>query len=169
MRIVDHPFAPVYGQWWLRCFYYLVSRLEPTSKLGLMDRDSTGDHSALLGQIEAWTGFSAQEDLAPIFERLQEAMARTEVNQRWQAEMAPLFVDLEGTPDSGLLLLEEVFHLVHGAGIQPILPAFHTEITNATNAAIATSGATARKTSTITGTTPNSRPVRNSFAAVSCP
>tara|TARA_R100000365_G_scaffold3681_1_gene13433 strand:- start:2339 stop:2686 length:348 start_codon:yes stop_codon:yes gene_type:complete len=45
------------------------------------------------------------------FERLQEAMARTEVNQRWQAEMAPLFVDLEGTPDSGLLLLEEVFHL----------------------------------------------------------
>ena len=32
---------------------------------------------------------------------------------------------------------EEVFHLVHGAGIQPILPAFHTEITNATNAAIA--------------------------------
>ena len=32
---------------------------------------------------------------------------------------------------------EEVFHLVHGAGIQPVLPAFHTEITNATNAAIA--------------------------------
>ena len=32
---------------------------------------------------------------------------------------------------------EEVFHLVHGAGIQPILPAFHTEITQATTAAIA--------------------------------
>ncbi len=35
--------------------------------------------------------------------------------------------------------LEEVFHLVHGAGIQPALPAFHAEITAATNAAIAAS------------------------------
>ena len=33
--------------------------------------------------------------------------------------------------------LEEVFHLVHGAGIQPTLPAFHSRITAATNAAIA--------------------------------
>ncbi|MFP6634035.1 MAG: hypothetical protein VCD16_15490 [Planctomycetota bacterium] len=32
---------------------------------------------------------------------------------------------------------EEVFHLVHGAGIQPTLPAFHSRITAATNAAIA--------------------------------
>ena len=31
---------------------------------------------------------------------------------------------------------EEVFHLVHGAGIQPTLPAFHSRITAATNAAI---------------------------------
>jgi hypothetical protein len=27
------------------------------------------------------------------------------------AEMAPFFVDLEGRPDEGFLLLEEVFHL----------------------------------------------------------
>jgi hypothetical protein len=33
--------------------------------------------------------------------------------------------------------LEEVFHLVHGAGLQPTLPAFHEEILQATNAAIA--------------------------------
>ena len=39
------------------------------------------------------------------------AMARTDVNARWQAEMAPFFVDLEGGPDEGLVLLEEVFHL----------------------------------------------------------
>ena len=40
------------------------------------------------------------------------AMARTEVNARWQAEMAPFFVGLEGRgPDQGLVLLEEVFHL----------------------------------------------------------
>lgn len=31
--------------------------------------------------------------------------------------------------------LEEVFHLVHGAGIQPILPAYHAELTAAMNAA----------------------------------
>ena len=38
-------------------------------------------------------------------------MAATEVNARWQAEMAPFFVDLAGRPDEGFLLLEEVFHL----------------------------------------------------------
>lgn len=41
----------------------------------------------------------------------QEAMARTEVNARWQAEMAPLFTGLEGAPDTGFLALAEVFHL----------------------------------------------------------
>ena len=39
-------------------------------------------------------------------------MARTDVNRRWQAEMAPFFVSLEGGgPEEGLVLLEEVFHL----------------------------------------------------------
>jgi L-rhamnose mutarotase len=41
----------------------------------------------------------------------QAGMAETEVNARWQAEMAPFFVDLDGRPDEGFLLLEEVFHL----------------------------------------------------------
>ena len=39
------------------------------------------------------------------------AMARTEVNARWQAEMAPFFAGIEVGPDEGLVLLEEVFHL----------------------------------------------------------
>ena len=39
------------------------------------------------------------------------AMARTDVNARWQAEMAPFFTGLGGGPDEGLVLLEEVFHL----------------------------------------------------------
>jgi|SRR5829696_5390797 len=39
------------------------------------------------------------------------AMARTDVNARWQAEMAPFFVGLEGGPDEGLVLLDEIFHL----------------------------------------------------------
>ena len=38
-------------------------------------------------------------------------MAATGVNARWQAEMAPFFVDLEERPDEGFALLKEVFHL----------------------------------------------------------
>jgi L-rhamnose mutarotase len=45
-------------------------------------------------------------------EDAQAAMARTEVNTRWQAEMAEFFTGIEGRPpDEGFLLLEEVFHL----------------------------------------------------------
>jgi L-rhamnose mutarotase len=46
------------------------------------------------------------------FAAAQQAMAGTEVNARWQAEMAPFFEDLEGRrPDEGALPLGEVFHL----------------------------------------------------------
>ena len=59
------------------------------------------DDGLLVGYVEA---DDLQASLA--------AMARTEVNARWQAEMAPFFVGLEGgRPDEGLVLLEEVFHL----------------------------------------------------------
>jgi L-rhamnose mutarotase len=46
------------------------------------------------------------------FEAAQRAMAGTDVNARWQAEMAEFF-ELPGDerPDTGLLRLEEVFHL----------------------------------------------------------
>ena len=55
----------------------------------------------LVGNVEA-------DDLAAA----QAAMAATEVNARWQAEMAPFFTGLDGRPpDEGLLVLEEVFHL----------------------------------------------------------
>ena len=48
----------------------------------------------------------------PSLEAAQAAMARTEVNGRWQAEMAPFFEELDGrAPDEGFLVLEEVFHL----------------------------------------------------------
>jgi L-rhamnose mutarotase len=48
----------------------------------------------------------------PSLEEAQAAMARTEVNGRWQAEMAELFEDLDGrAPDEGFLVLEEIFHL----------------------------------------------------------
>lgn len=55
----------------------------------------------LVGYVEA-------EDLAAA----QAAMAATEVNARWQAEMGRYFTGLGGgRPDTGLVLLEQVFHL----------------------------------------------------------
>jgi L-rhamnose mutarotase len=46
------------------------------------------------------------------FPAAQAAMERTEVNARWQAEMAPFFEDLDGRPDEDMTPLAEVFHLV---------------------------------------------------------
>jgi L-rhamnose mutarotase len=55
----------------------------------------------LIGYVEA-------DDLAAA----RAAMAETEVNARWQAEMAPFFADIDGRPpDEGFVLLQEVFHL----------------------------------------------------------
>jgi L-rhamnose mutarotase len=46
------------------------------------------------------------------FEASRKAMEQTDVNARWQAEMAAFFEGLEGRrPDEGLLQLEEIFHL----------------------------------------------------------
>jgi L-rhamnose mutarotase len=46
------------------------------------------------------------------FEASLAAMALTDVNARWQAEMAEYFVGLdELRPDEGLLELAEIFHL----------------------------------------------------------
>ncbi|MCW2916914.1 MAG: L-rhamnose mutarotase [Actinomycetia bacterium] len=45
------------------------------------------------------------------FDAALEGMARTDVNARWQTEMAPFFEDLDGHPDEGMTTLAEVFHL----------------------------------------------------------
>jgi len=59
------------------------------------------DDGLLVGYVES-------DDLAAA----QAAMAATEVNSRWQAEMARYFVGLDGrAPDEGLLLLPEIFNL----------------------------------------------------------
>lgn len=48
----------------------------------------------------------------PSLEDALAGMAGTEVNRRWQTEMAEFFVDLgDERPDTGFLRLEEVFHL----------------------------------------------------------
>ncbi|WP_405564464.1 L-rhamnose mutarotase [Streptomyces sp. NBC_01180] len=46
------------------------------------------------------------------FEAAKAAMEATDVNSRWQAEMAPFFEALDGgRPDQGMKPLTEVFHL----------------------------------------------------------
>lgn len=45
-------------------------------------------------------------------EQARAAMERTDVNARWQAEMARYFVGLDGKrPDEGFELLDEIFNL----------------------------------------------------------
>ncbi|ADB29384.1 protein of unknown function DUF718 [Kribbella flavida DSM 17836] len=59
------------------------------------------DDGLLIGYVEA-------EDL----EAAQKAMAATEVNARWQAEMQQFFAGSDGRPpDESFLLLREIFHL----------------------------------------------------------
>ncbi|MCV2395885.1 L-rhamnose mutarotase [Actinotalea sp. M2MS4P-6] len=59
------------------------------------------DDGLLIGYVET-----------PSIEQALAGMAATEVNARWQAEMADFFVDLgDARPDTGFLRLEEVFHL----------------------------------------------------------
>ncbi len=65
------------------------------------------DYSLFLRADGLLVGVVESDDLAAA----QAAMARTDVNARWQAEMAPYFTDLEGAPDQGFVLLREVFNL----------------------------------------------------------
>ncbi|MEV0325916.1 L-rhamnose mutarotase [Micromonospora echinospora] len=66
------------------------------------------DYSLFLRDDGLLVGYFVTEDL----DAAVAAMERTEVNARWQAEMAPFFVDLPGgRPDRGFLVLDEVFHL----------------------------------------------------------
>ena len=60
----------------------------------------------LVGYVEA-------DDL----DAAQRAMAMTEVNARWQAQMSRFFTGLGGRPpDEGFVLLEEVFNLENQLG-----------------------------------------------------
>jgi len=48
----------------------------------------------------------------PSLEAAKAGMASREVNDRWQADMAEFFTELDGrAPDEGFLILEEIFHL----------------------------------------------------------
>jgi L-rhamnose mutarotase len=66
------------------------------------------NYSLFMGPAGTVTGYVECED----FERARRAMERTDVNARWQREMAPFFQGLEGKrPDEGMAPLPEIFHL----------------------------------------------------------
>jgi L-rhamnose mutarotase len=66
------------------------------------------NYSLFLSSDGALTGYFECEDLVAA----QAAMAATDVNRRWQAEMADFFVGLgDDRPDEGIVAIPEIFHL----------------------------------------------------------
>jgi L-rhamnose mutarotase len=65
-----------------------------------------GNYSLFLREDGLLIGYLETED----FEAAQRAMAATEVNDRWQREMAPFFTGGRAD-DGGFATVEEVFHL----------------------------------------------------------
>ncbi len=66
------------------------------------------NYSLFLREDGLLVGYVESDDLTAA----QAAMAATEVNARWQAEMSEFFSDIDGRPpDESFLLLREVFHL----------------------------------------------------------
>ncbi|MBD9736022.1 L-rhamnose mutarotase [Streptomyces sp. H28] len=66
------------------------------------------NYSLFLADDGLLVGYLETED----FEAARAAMEATEVNARWQAEMAPFFTALDGArPDEAMKPLTEVFHL----------------------------------------------------------
>jgi L-rhamnose mutarotase len=66
------------------------------------------DYSLFISQAGMVIGVCECDD----FDAARAAMEKTDVNARWQREMAPFFEGLgDQRPDEGLALLEEIFHL----------------------------------------------------------
>lgn len=66
------------------------------------------NYSLFLGTDGTLIGYLECEDFAAA----QSAMAATQVNARWQTEMAEFFSELEGgPPDDGIRPEREIFHL----------------------------------------------------------
>ena len=67
-----------------------------------------GNYSLFLDDDGLLVGYLETEDFA----RAVAGMEATDVNARWQAEMAEFFTGINGRPpDEGFVLLQEVFHL----------------------------------------------------------
>ena len=66
------------------------------------------NYSLFLTEDGLLVGYLETEDYQAALDR----MAGTEVNARWQADMAPYFTELDGRPpDQGFRRITEIFHL----------------------------------------------------------
>jgi L-rhamnose mutarotase len=67
-----------------------------------------GNYSLFLTEDGLLIGYLETDD----YQAALAGMAKTEVNERWQAEMAPYFAELNGRPpDQGFQRIGEIFHL----------------------------------------------------------
>jgi L-rhamnose mutarotase len=73
------------------------------------------DYSLYLGEDGLLIGFVECDD----FDAIRARMALTEVNGRWQAEMARLFEGSDVPPDQGFVVLERVFNLEDQLAVVP--------------------------------------------------
>jgi L-rhamnose mutarotase len=79
-------------------------------------------YSLFLREDGLLVGYVEADDL----EAAQAAMTRTEVNTRWQSQMADFFTGIDGRPpDEGFLLLTEVFNLDDQLAAAPPIPDEH--------------------------------------------
>lgn len=65
------------------------------------------NYSLFLRDDGAVVGYLECDDFAACQERMRE----TEINARWQAEMAPFFTLNGQAPDEAMMPLREIFHL----------------------------------------------------------
>ena len=75
--------------------------------LDALQRAGWHNYSLFLGGDGLLVGYVECDD----FDAVRARMALTDVNARWQAEMATLFEDTEQPPDTGFVALEEIFNL----------------------------------------------------------
>jgi L-rhamnose mutarotase len=65
-----------------------------------------GNYSIFLADDGLLVGYLETDD----YQAALDAMAGTEVNQRWQAQMSQFF-DADGPPDESFVRLTQIFHL----------------------------------------------------------
>jgi L-rhamnose mutarotase len=67
-----------------------------------------GNYTLFLTDDGLLVGYLETQDYQAALRR----MAQTDINSRWQEEMAPYFAELDGRPpDQGFRRIEEIFHL----------------------------------------------------------
>jgi L-rhamnose mutarotase len=76
--------------------------------LDALRKTGWNNYSLFLRPDGLLVGYLETED----FERAKQEMSRSEINMRWQREMAPFFIQPSADlPDRAISPLEEVFHL----------------------------------------------------------